>query len=203
MIVLGITGNIGMGKSTVACMFEELGAIRIDTDALVSRLLAEPDIIRQVCDLFGDHVLRNGALDKRLIAHVIFSNSKLRLALENILHPRVFEEVDRLIAELSQTKGPSLIVVEAPVLFERGYQNRFDSVLTVHTTEETALKRLEQKGMSRIEAQHRMESQFPIAMKIEKADLTVDNNGTLEETRQYVQQIYDLLMLLEKQHGGN
>ncbi len=79
----------------------------------------------------------------------------------------------------------------------------FDSVLTVHTTEETALRRLEEKGVSRMDAQKRMESQFPIAMKIEKADMTIDNNGTLEETKQQVRQIHELLMLLEKQHGSN
>lgn len=203
MIVLGITGNIGMGKSSVARLFEELGAVRIDTDAVVSDLLGDPEVIREICDLFGDHVLRDGALDRKLIAHTVFSNSRLRLGLENILHPRVFAAVDEQVADLAKMAAPLLVVVEAPVLFERSYQNRFDSVLTVHTTEETALRRLEEKGVSRMDAQKRMESQFPIAMKIEKADMTIDNNGTLEETKQQVRQIHELLMLLEKQHGSN
>lgn len=203
MIVLGITGNIGMGKSSVARMFEELGAVRIDTDEIVSDLLGDPDVIQEVCDLFGDHILREGALDRRLIAHTVFSNSRLRLGLENILHPRVFAAVDEQVADLAKMGAPLLVVVEAPVLFERSYQNRFDSVLTVHTTEENAFRRLEEKGIARVDAQKRLESQFPIEMKIEKADITIDNNGTSEETKQQVRQVYELLLLLEKQHGSN
>lgn len=203
MIVLGITGNIGMGKSSVARMFEELGAVRIDTDAVVSDLLGEPDVIREICELFGDHVVRDGVLDRTFIAHTVFQNTRLRLGLENILHPRVFAAIDEQVADLAKMGAPLLVVVEAPVLFERSYQNRFDSVLTVHTTEETAFRRLEEKGVSRVDAQKRMESQFPIAMKIEKADMTIDNNGTPDETKQQVRQIHELLMLLEKQHGCN
>lgn len=203
MIVLGITGNIGMGKSSVARMFEELGAVRIDTDEIVRELLASPDVIGEVCDLFGDHVFRDGVLDRKLIAHTVFQNSRLRLGLENILHSRVFAAVDAQVADLEKTAAPLLVVVEAPVLFERSYQNRFDSVLTVHTTEETAFRRLEEKGLSREDAQKRMESQFPIDMKKDKADMTIDNNGTSDQTREQVRQIYELLMLLEKQHGCN
>ncbi|HSW63384.1 MAG TPA: dephospho-CoA kinase [Dissulfurispiraceae bacterium] len=203
MIVLGITGNIGMGKSTVSRMFEELGAVRIDADAVVSGLLGDPEVIREVSDLFGEHVLHNGVLDRKLLAHTVFSNSRLRLGLENILHPRVFKAVDAQVEELAKTAAPLIIVVEAPVLFERSYQNRFDSVLTVFTSEETALRRLEEKGMTRDDARKRIESQFPITMKREKADMTIDNNGTHDETREQVRRIYELLMLLEKQHGCN
>ncbi len=203
MIVLGITGNIGMGKSAVARMFEELGAVRIDTDAIVSELLGRPDVILKVCDLFGDHVFRSGVLDRALIAHTVFSNPRLRLGLENILHPRVFEMIDAQMEDLEKMAAPMIVAVEAPVLFERSYQNRFDSVLTVHTTEETAFRRLEAKGITLEDAKKRMESQFPIAMKIEKADMTIDNNGTLDETREQVRRIYEFLMLLEKQHGCN
>ena len=203
MIVLGITGNIGMGKSTVARMFEDLGAVRIDTDAFVGELLGRPDVIQEVCELFGNHVLRDGVLCRRRIAHMVFSNPRLRIGLENILHPRVFEMVDAQVEDLEKMAAPLIVAVEASVLFERSYQNRFDSVLTVHTTEETAFRRLEAKGMTRGDAKKRMESQFPIAMKVEKADMTIDNGGTPDETREQVRRIYELLMLMEKQHGCN
>ncbi|HMK44493.1 MAG TPA: dephospho-CoA kinase [Dissulfurispiraceae bacterium] len=203
MIVLGITGNIGMGKSTVAGMFEELGAARIDTDAIVSELLAEPEVQQEVKALFGDEVVQNGVLDRRRVAEEVFEDSGLRLALENVLHPMVFRIINDRLAVLARDEQTALVVVEAPVLFERSYQNRFDTILTVHTSEDVALERVIAKGMSRKDAESRLRCQFPIAMKKEKADLLVDNSGSPEETKEHIRRIYELLVMQEQPRGYN
>lgn len=203
MIKVGLTGNIGMGKSTVAELFKGLGAYVISTDKIVETLLEEPDVIEEIKRLFGDEVIVNGKVNKKYVASVVFENPLMRIYLENILHPRVFKKVDEIIENIPKRGEPLIVVIEAPVIFERGYQNRFDIIITVFCPEETALERLEKKGFSKEEAIKRLKSQFPIEMKKSKSDYIIDNSGTLEETAKQVEEIFQKLVAMERKYAGN
>jgi len=203
MIKVGLTGNYGMGKSTVAELFRKLGAYVIDTDKIVDELMNDRDVLNEIKKLFGEDSIKRNKVDKKFIANVVFENPNMRIYLENILHPRVFERVDREIKNLPCNGEPKIVIIEAPVIFERGYQNRFDIIITVYTSDETAVRRLLQKGVSEEEALRRLKSQFPIEMKKNSADFIINNSGSVEETEKQVEEIYHKLIAMERKYAGN
>jgi dephospho-CoA kinase len=189
MLLAGLTGNYGMGKSTVLHIFAKLGAVTRDSDEIVRTVLEEEDVLKRIRRLLGDGVFyKNGRLNKKKAARVIFENDALRRSLEDIVHPLVFERVHSLAEGLKGTE--KMVVVEVPLLFERGYENRFDRTITVYTEEKVALYRLGEKGIKSEEATARLKSQLPIKEKMQRADFVIDNNGTFEETTEQVRRIY-------------
>lgn len=191
MTLIGLTGNYGMGKSTVARMFKELGAFVIDTDDIVCELLKDPALIYEIKKAFGEDIAEGGEINKRVLAEIVFEHPHLRISLENILHPGVFKKIDEEIAKITYTSA--IVIIEAPVIFERGYQNRFDKIITVYTSEEIAINRLKEKGISEDDARKRLKSQFPIEMKVKKSDFAIDNSKDIENTRRQVKEIYSKL----------
>lgn len=194
MVVIGLTGNYGMGKSTAAKMFRELGAVTIDTDEVVQQLLHDPTVIYEIKKVFGDKIVQNNSVNRKELADIIFQAPHLRISLENIVHPMVFKKIDKI--RDSFATAPIIIIVEAPVIFERGYQNRFDKIITVFTSEEIAIKRLKEKGVSEDDARRRMESQFDIEMKIDRSDFVIDNTKDIEATQRQVEDIYQELLVM-------
>jgi len=193
MLLVGLTGNYGMGKSSVLSAFRDLGAITIDSDAVVAGLLTRKEIVREVAAIFGEDVIdRDGLLDKKIIADKIFNNSKLRTRLEAILHPLVMDEIDRFV--LRYIKKRVIMVVEVPLLFEGRYQGRFHKTITVFTAQKTALDRLIHAGISRKDALARLKAQMPIREKKRLADYTINNNGTRKETLRQIREIYASLL---------
>ncbi|MGC8937895.1 MAG: dephospho-CoA kinase [Thermodesulfovibrio sp.] len=203
MIKVGLTGNFGMGKSTVAEIFRSLGAYVINTDKIVEELLNEASVIEEIKRLFGQEVISDGKLNKKYIAQIIFDNPLMRIYLENILHPKVFEKIDEIIKKIPERGEPKIVVIEAPVIFERGYQNRFDIIITVWTPEEIAIQRLQKKGISKQEAIKRLKAQFPIEMKKLKSDYIIDNSGSVEKTKAQVEELFQKLTALEHRYAGN
>ncbi len=203
MIKVGLTGNIGMGKSTVCELFKKLGAHVIDTDKIVEELFNDTEIVQEIKSLFGEDTVKNGKVDKKFISQIVFENPLMRIYLENLLHPKVFERIDEIIKKIPLRGEPNIVIVEAPIIFERGYQNRFDLIITVFTSEDIALQRLEKKGISREEALKRLKSQFPIEMKKTKADYIIDNSGSIEATAEQVEAIFQKLLAMERKYAGN
>ncbi len=203
MLKVGLTGNFGMGKSTVADLFRKMGAHVIDTDQIVGQLIKEPEVIDEIKQLFGDEVLVDGKINKKYIADIVFENPLMRVYLENILHPKVFEKVEEIIQKIQSRGEPTIVVIEAPVIFERGYQNRFDIIITVFTPEDIAIKRLKKKGFSEEEARKRLSAQFPIEMKKSKSDYIIDNSGSIEDTATQVEALYQKLIAMERRYAGN
>jgi dephospho-CoA kinase len=192
MLLAGLTGNYGMGKSTVLHIFTKLGAVTQDSDEIVRTALKEEDVLKRVRRLLGDGVFyRNGRLNKKKAARAIFENDALRQSLEDIIHPLVFKKVYSLAEGLEDTE--KIVVIEVPLLFERGYEKRFDRTITVYTEEKVALYRLSKEGISRQEAMARLKTQLPIKEKIKRADFVIDNNGTFDETQKQVRRIYKKL----------
>ena len=182
-----------MGKSYVLSVFKELGAMVLDSDDIVARLLQDRRVILKIRKILGSSVERDdGTLDKGEVAKIIFNNSELRIKLEVLLHPLVFASVE---ATLEKIKGKSrLAIVEVPLLFEGGYQYRFDRTISVFTTQKTALERLMKSGVSRSNAIKRLKAQLPARTKKKLADYVIDNNGTKQRTRRQVEKIYQQLL---------
>jgi len=191
-----------MGKSTLLPLFKKCGADAIDADKVVSSLLDERDVLDKIGKLLGEGVFSgNGFLDKKKVADIIFRDSDKRLSLEDILHPLVFEKVNDLLRGMADKDR--VVIIEVPLLFERGYKARFDKIITVQTDEETALSRVAGKGISRKEALLRLKSQLPIKEKMELSDFVINNNGTIAETRAQVETIYNKLLEEAKRIGNN
>jgi dephospho-CoA kinase len=187
-----------MGKSTVAEMFKELGAEIIDADRIVRELLEEQEVISEIKKAFGEDIIQKTddrgqktEINKKMLAEIVFEHPHLRISLEDILHPRVFDKIDKEIKKLPED---SIVIVEAPVIFERGYQNRFDRIITVFTDEDTAVSRLKEKGIPAEDARKRLKSQFSVEMKISKSDYAIDNSKDIESTRRQVEEIYKTIV---------
>jgi dephospho-CoA kinase len=189
MLIAALTGNFGMGKSYVLSLFRELGAATVESDRIVGMLLREEEVIAKVVALLGDDVkTADGRLDKKAIAYKVFHDSLLRQRLEALIHPLVFEKVDRFIGGIK--KKDTLVIIEVPLLFEGNYQSGYEKVITVFTPDETALKRLEGAGVPQNDAKARLESQLPISEKKARSDYVIDNSGSKEDTRRQVEEVY-------------
>jgi dephospho-CoA kinase len=191
-----------MGKSSVLSLFKKFGALTINTDEIVGSLLKEGGALEKIKGLLGREVfLGNGSLNTKNVADVIFRDDSLRRSLEDILHPLVFERINLLLDEIGD--GDQVIVIEIPLLFERGYEGRFDKTVTVYAKKETALDRLAKQGISREDALLRLKSQLSVEEKIRRSDFAIDNNGTIEETMPQVETICKELLKEAKKHGNH
>lgn len=203
MIIVGLTGNFGMGKSTVARIFRDLGAATIDTDEIVKNLLCQTEVLEEIKKAFGDDLVTDNTVDKKLLSQIVFNAPHLRISLEDILHPRIFKNIEYEVYKLKAAGENNIIIIEAPVIFERGYQNKFDIIITVFTPIDTAIERLRNKEITEEEARKRLDSQFPIEMKVSKSDYSIDNSKPLENTKEQVMEIYQRLLLMEKMSSNN
>jgi dephospho-CoA kinase len=200
MLLVGLTGNYGMGKSIVLSQFEKLGAITLDSDKIVEFLLSEKETMKRIKKLMGNTVFdKDGNLMKKKVADLIFKNDILKSSFEDLLHPLVFEKIESFLKTI--TNQHAVVVIEVPLLFERGYEGRFKKTVTVFTDEKTAFQRLGKSGVSRDDAMQRLQSQLPVEVKTTKSDFKIDNNGTLEETMTQVTALYK--KLLEEARIGN
>ena len=187
MITAALTGNIGMGKSTVLKLFRELGAATLESDAIVSRLLTMPQVLERIKALLGPDVVDpgTGEVDRKRVAGIIFSDETKRREYEAILHPMVFDQIK---AAMGNVKS-DIAMVEVPLLFEAGREGDFDQTITVYSAINVAIDRMEEAGMTRAEAAERMMVQMPIAEKVRRSGFTVDNNGDMNLTRVQVNKI--------------
>jgi dephospho-CoA kinase len=189
--MVGLTGNFGMGKSSVLETFGELGAFTVDADEIVHDLLEEPDVLKKLRPVLGDDVFaKDGTLDREKVSAKVFDNEDLRHAMEDVLHPLVFDRVEKMVKEAD----PKVAVVEATLIFERGHEGRFDRVVTVYTAPDIAIARLEEQGVPREDSAKRLMSQMPIEEKVERANYSIDNSGSPEETKAKTRIVYKVLV---------
>lgn len=202
MTIVGLTGSVGTGKSTVANFFRELGAYVIDWDEL-ARKVTHPHskAWKEITEDFGRSILNEDlTINRQKLADIVFSDQKKLAKLNQIVHPKVFQEDERITDEVRGHEPNALIIKDIPLLFELVHPISVDKIVVVSASEQTQLRRLEQKGMSREDAQNRMKSQLPLEGKIRSADFVVNNDGPQEETKRQVEEIYSLLTK-GKQYG--
>jgi len=200
MIIVGLTGSLGTGKSTVTNLFRELGAHIIDWDEL-ARKVTRPHskAWEAIVEYFGKDVLNEDqTINRQKLAEIAFPDKKKVAKLNQIVHPEVFKEDERITSEIKRLDPDALIIKDIPLLFELTRPIFVDKVVVVFANEETQLRRLEEKGMSREDARERIRSQLPLEEKIKSADFVINNDGSLEETKRQVKEIYSLLREVEQ-----
>ncbi len=200
-LLLGVTGSIGTGKSTVAKMLEELGAPIIDFDVL-SRVVVEPGqpAYQDIVNFFGEQVLgKDKTLDREKLRELVFNDIEKRKKLESFTHPRIGEKFIELVEQYSKGKKNVIIQVVIPLLIETHMQALFNNLLMVYVPEEVQLKRLmERDGIDKDLAMRIIRSQIPVEEKKGYCDLVVDNSGSLDETRRQVEAIWQKLLDIQK-----
>lgn len=195
--VIGITGNIGTGKSTVLRMLEKLGAKAIDADELVHRVMAKgTPVWEAIAEAFGKEMLgRDGEIDRERLGTIVFSDPGALKRLEGIVHPAV----ERLIWEIAEEAQEPVVVIEAIKLIEAGAQRRCDALWVVTCRPEQQWERLSAQGLSEEQIRKRMEAQGPASAKIELADLIIDNSGSREETWAQVRREWERIKKIERE----
>jgi dephospho-CoA kinase len=187
MIRIALTGSIGMGKSTVAKMFERAGVPVFDADAVVHRLQAPGGgLVEKIGELFPGCV-RCGTLDRECLAEIVLADREKLAALERIVHPAVCEARDEFVA---QHKGAPVLLFEIPLLFETSGENDFDKIVVVSAPADVQRSRvLERTGMSLAKLKSILDRQMPDAEKRRRADFVVDTGTDLSTTESQVREI--------------
>ena len=191
MLLVGLTGGIGSGKSEVSRRFAELGAVLVDADVIAHEVVAPgtPGLAR-VVEAFGDQVLTaDGALDRDALAARVFGDDEARARLNGIVHPLVGART--LIAAAGDADPRAVVVNDVPLLVEVGATDRYDAIIVVATSPETQLRRLvDQRGMAATDAQARIAAQAPLEAKLAVADYVIDNDGDLTALDDQVKQVW-------------
>ena len=194
-MILGITGSIGTGKSTVSRLFEKKGAIRIDADALAHEAIEKGRTpYRSVVRFFGKRILRgNGEIDRGKLARIVFKNRKILEALNARVHPYVLRRIMEEIRRVLRRKKGRMIVVEVPLLHEKHLSAMFDKVLTVSCKGSVQERRWVKGGRRLGELKARRASQLPLSYKERKSDFIIDNSRSIRETNAQVNRIWRII----------
>ncbi len=200
--VIGLSGGIGTGKSTVAGILARLGAVVIDADAIVHELQAPgTPMLAEIAAAFGGEVLRpDGSLDRARLGELVFRDPEARRRLGQLVHPAVGAEMRRRL-DAAREAGVGLVVLDIPLLFEGRKAGTgsasllgFDATVLVYAPEALQIERqLARDGHGRDEALRRVRSQMPIEEKRALADFVIDNSGSLAETERQVRELYERL----------
>ncbi len=199
MLLVGLTGGLATGKSTVARLFQECGAYVIDADKLARQVVqpgkpAWKDIVRS----FGWQVLRpDRRLDRRALARIVFEHRTKLARLNAIVHPRVAREQARLTREIARKDPRAVVIYDVPLLFEAGAHQRVDTTIVVTADRRTQLARLQARnGFSKAEALRRLRAQLPLAKKVRMADYVLDGTLPLPKLRAAVRALFQTLQAL-------
>jgi len=193
MAVIALTGGIACGKSTVAGMLRELGAVIVDADE-ISRSLTAPGgkALPMLREAFGDGIFAgDGTLDRAALAKIVFSDEARREKLNDLLHPMIRAEMSRQAKE-GMESGAKAVVLDVPLLFEANMQDMAQTVVCVCAPEEIQIARMASRnGYSRQEALSRIRSQMPLGDKMRLSDVTLDTNKSLDDLRQDVRRLFE------------
>ena len=202
MLIVGLTGGVASGKSTVSNILREEGAYLIDADQ-IARDLVQPHTPtwHELIKTFGEEILQpDGSIHRKKLAAIVFSNPEKRSLLNRILHPRIKEETQRRLKEIGQKDPEAVVVIDAALLVETGDYREMDRLIVVHSTEAQQIERLrERDGASEEEALRIVSAQMPLGEKLKVADFVIRNEGSLEETRQRAQEVFQELKRLALQ----
>lgn len=197
MKVIGLTGGIASGKSTVAAFFRELGATVIDADQIVHGLYdTEPQLAAQLSGLFGTNILdASQKIDRKILGNIVFKDEAQRKKLEAIIHPLVRKRIQREI-EKAREAGCRLCLVDAALLVESGLYKLYEGLIVVKASPELQIERLmKRSSLSPQDCERRLACQAPLEDKLKLADWVIYNDGSLENTQNQVQRLYFRLCL--------
>ena len=196
-LLVGLTGGIASGKSTVSTLLRELGCVIIDADLLAREVVAprQPAWTAIVAEFGQDVVTATGALDRKKLGAIVFANPERRRRLEAITHPAIRERFQARLDELAEQGFKGIVVYDAPVMIEAGnYQNVIDRLVVVVTDEATQLARLRGRdGTDEAENRKKIASQMPLGEKAKLADYVIDNSGDRQATVEQVRRVFKAL----------
>lgn len=196
MIVIGVTGGLGTGKSSVARMFGELGATVIDADT-VGHAVMEPKRLawRALVRTFGRDILNEDeTINRTRLAERVFRDAQARQELEAIVHPPVIRHIKQQLSRLRRHRRVKAVVLDVPLLMETGSESLVERVVVVTAPPDVQRRRLQERGMSEAQISERIAAQWEMGRKVAMADHVVDNADGLEQTRRQVRQLWKQLL---------
>jgi dephospho-CoA kinase len=191
MLRIGVTGGIASGKTTVVRHISGKGIPVVDAD-IVSREVLElyPRIMEYLKAKYGDLVFKNGLLDRKELGRIIFSSEKDRKAYTDVIMPFIRLEIEKRLDEL-ESKGYEAAILDAPLLFEEGFEKDMDCSILIYAEPSVQLQRLMKRNeITEEEARRMITSQMPVKKKLELADYVVDNSGDLERTKEEIDMVF-------------
>ena len=201
MLNVGLTGGVASGKSTVARMLAEKGAELIDFDEM-AHAVQDPEgpVWREIIRHFGEEILHEDlSIDRRKLGETVFADRTKRELLNRLVHPAIFAEWQRRLAEIRARRADAIVVSDIPLLIEAGMKGMVDLVLLVYIAPEEQIRRvMARDGFNREEAERRLAAQMPIEEKLRSADIVIRNGGSPEETRRAVCRVWTELKIREK-----
>jgi dephospho-CoA kinase len=205
ILIVGITGGIGAGKTTVCKIFEELGAKVIYADELAKEIMENDESLkRKIKKIFGEKSYIGGKLNRKFIADIIFSSDEKRKLLESIVHPAVIKRILSDLKKIADEGKYNFVIVEAALIFESGFDKELDYVLVVDADDEIKIKRIMKRDKcSKEEVLKRMRAQLDSKIKRELADMVIINDGDIDELMEKVSFFYSLFEKISKSSGGN
>jgi dephospho-CoA kinase len=196
MLVVGLTGGIGSGKSLAAQFFAELGALVIDADQLARDAIERgSDGFDELITTFGDSILSNGLVDRRALGELVFRDVDAKKKLEAIIHPIVRREFEEAVQSLERDQ---ILIYEIPLLFETKAMERFDYIVTVEADMQLRKERLLKKGLRNSEVESRIAAQASREERVSIADQVFENNGSEDELLRSVENLWELLKMRSK-----
>ncbi len=196
MLLIGLTGGIATGKSLVSEILRGLGAYIIDADK-IAREVVEPErpAWLEIVEFFGKDIInKDKTINRKRLGEIVFNDPVKKRKLEEIVHPRVIEEENRMVKEYLKIKPDGIVIIDAALLIEAGSHKRVDKLIVVYADKETQTKRLmERDGLSRLDAEKRIASQMPLDKKVKMADFVIDNSKDIEDTRRQTIDIFNKL----------
>ena len=189
-MIIGLTGGIATGKSTVSKILRDLNIKVIDADKIAHNVLEHEDVINKIQDVFSKNVVNeNGKIDRKKLGKIVFEDNKKLKKLESITHPKILEIIDY---KLKESKD-ELIVLDAPLLFETSLDNKVDEIWVVYANEETQINRLKKRdNLNKKEALDRINSQMDLDKKANKADIVIKNESTIEALENKVKKLIEI-----------
>ena len=180
--IYGLTGGIAAGKSTILDFFKTYGCKVYDADQIARQVVEVGSVgLKQIAEEFGQEVLNaDQTLNRKKLAEIVFSDSEQLKKLNNITRPLIKKRILKIIADTKASDENTLSIFEIPLLFEGGYQQYFDGIITIYVSEEVQLKRLmNRNNLTREVALDRINSQMSMSEKLDRADFVIDNSGDL------------------------
>jgi dephospho-CoA kinase len=196
-LLVGLTGGIATGKSTVSAMFAHRGARVIDADLLAREVVApgQPSYAEIVKEFGPDILQEDGQVDRKRLGAIVFRDPTMRKRLEVITHPAIRRRQERILSALGEEAFEGIVIWDAALLIESGGQKTMDRVVVVATDPATELQRLvAREQIPEDEARQRIASQMPISLKAKFADYVIDNSGTRAQTEARVHEVYARLL---------
>ena len=191
MLVVALTGGIGSGKSTVGQIFAQLGATVIDSDQLARDVIERGSIgFNEVVAKFGDEILKNGEIDRQILASLVFKDPAKRAELEQITHPLIRKAFTKVVSSASPD---SIVINQIPLLVESNHDYKFDHIITVSASESIRTDRLIKRGLTNEQIKQRMQAQATDQMREGIADSVIVNEKSEQEITDQVEKIWEQL----------